>query len=122
LLSQCKKTSPEFNTKYQSVENMLDIKMSTVALVLNQDGITELIQTTNDLQNKAEKIMESGQKQQRQPKDRFADAGAAQTFLEVAKEKLPMILEEDNGEEMKTTTSAVITSKLGKFVMLVVLQ
>lgn len=89
---------------------MIDIKMSTVVLVLNQDGITELIQTANDLQNKVDSIMNSGQKQQQQPKDRMADAGAAQTFLEVAKEKLPMILEEDNNEESKTT-SAAITSK-----------
>jgi histidinol phosphatase-like enzyme len=101
---------------------MVDIKMSTVVLVLNQDGITELIQTTNDLQNKVDKIMNSGQKQQRQAKDRIADAGTAQTFLEVAKEKLPMILEEDNGEEAKATTSTAITSKLGKFVMLILIQ
>jgi hypothetical protein len=93
---------------------MIDIKMSTVVLVLNQDGITELIQTANDLQNNIDKIMNSGQKQQ-QPRDRIADAGAAQTFLEVAKEKLPMILEEDNDEETRAT-SAAVTSKLGEFV------
>ncbi|KAG5677846.1 hypothetical protein PVAND_007566 [Polypedilum vanderplanki] len=109
--TNCKKTSPEFNTKYHSVEQMIDIKMSTVVLVLNQDGITELIQTTNDLQNKVESIMNSGQKQQQQPKDRVADAGAAQTFLEAAKEKLPMILEEDNNEESKTTSAAATRSR-----------
>lgn len=74
---------------------MIDIKMSTVVLVLNQDGITELIQTANELQNKVDRVMNSGQKQKQQPKDRIADAGP-QSFLEVAKEKLPIILEEDS--------------------------
>lgn len=91
---------------------MIDIKMSTVVLVLNQDGITELIQTANDLQTKVDSIMNSGQKQQQQPRDRIADAGAAQTFLEAAKEKLPMILEEDSEEGAKTATSSAVTSKL----------
>ena len=72
---------------------MIEIKMSTVVLLLNQDGITELIQITNDIQGRVDKLISVGQK----PKDRMADAGQASTFLEVAKEKLPMILEE--GEE-----------------------
>ena len=67
--------------------------MSTVVLLLNQDGIGELIQIANDIQGRVDAIMSAGQK----PKDRIADSGAPQTFLEVAKEKLPMILEE--GEE-----------------------
>lgn len=99
----CKKTSPEFSTKYHSVEQMIDIKMSTVVLILNQDGITELIKITNDLQNKVDEIMNSGEKQ---PKDRIGDAGAGQTLFEVAKEKLPMILEEDADEKSKIETTA----------------
>lgn len=75
---------------------MIDIKMSTVVLKLNQDGITELIQIANDLQHKVDEIMNSGDKQ---PKDRIVDAGAGQSLFEVAKEKLPMILEEDADEK-----------------------
>jgi hypothetical protein len=93
---------------------MIDIKMSTIVVLLNQDGISELIQIANDLQNKIENIMSNGQQQQ-QPKDRMADAGAASTFLEVAKEKLPMILEEDdndNNADGKANSSVISTSKL----------
>lgn len=85
--------------------------MSTVVLLLNQDGITELIQIANDLQNKIDSVMNTGQNQQ---KDRIADAGATtSTFLEVAKEKLPMILEEGNEEEGgKAISPAAAASKL----------
>lgn len=99
---QCKKTSPEFNTKYHSVEQLIEIKMSTVVLLLNQDGISELIQIANDIQGRVDAILSVGQK----PKDRMADAAAPTTFLEAAKEKLPMILEE--GEE---DPSALATSE-----------
>ncbi|XP_070507341.1 intermembrane lipid transfer protein Vps13 isoform X3 [Chironomus tepperi] len=109
----CKKTSPEFNTKYHSVEQMIDIKMSTVVLILNQDGISELIKIANDLQNKIDEIMNSGV---RQPKDRIADAGAGQTLFEVAKEKLPMILEEDADEKLKFETNVSRPRKKPKIV------
>ena len=85
---------------------MIDIKMSTVVLLLNQDGITELIQIANDLQNKVDSIMSSGQK----TKDRMADAGAATSFLEAAKEKLPMILEEEGDDEETKTASSLSTT------------
>lgn len=75
--------------------------MSTVVLILNQNGIGELIQITNDIQSKVDGILSSGEK----PKDRIADSGAPATFLEVAKEKLPMILEEDDEGITVTTTS-----------------
>lgn len=72
--------------------------MSTVVLLLNQDGISELIQITNDIQGRVDAIVSANQK----PKDRIADAAGPQTFLEAAKEKLPMILEE--GEEEHSTS------------------
>jgi hypothetical protein len=83
------------------VEQLIEIKMSTVVLLLNQDGIGELIQIANDIQSKVDKVLNSGQK----PKDRIADAGAPSTFLEVAKEKLPMILEEGDEESSAVTPS-----------------
>lgn len=74
--------------------------MSTVVLLLNQDGISELIQIANDIQSRVDNVMSVNQK----PKDRMADASAPSTFLEAAKEKLPMILEE--GEEESSLTAA----------------
>lgn len=75
--------------------------MSTIVLVLNQNGIGELIQITNDIQSKVDGVLSSGAK----PKDRIGDSGAPSTFLEVAKEKLPMILEEEEEGTTVATTS-----------------
>lgn len=61
--------------------------------MLNQDGISELIKIATDIQSNVDNLISAGQK----PKDRIADAAAQTSFLEAAKEKLPMILEE--GEE-----------------------
>ena len=74
--------------------------MSTVVLVLNQDGIGELIKIANDMQTRVDNVISAGQK----PKDRIANAAAPSSFLEAAKEKLPMILEE--GEEDVGTVAA----------------
>lgn len=75
--------------------------MSTVVLMLNQDGIGELIKLANDIQSRIDGIMNCGQK----PKDRYADAAAPTTFLEAAKEKLPMILEEGDDEGLTVAPS-----------------
>lgn len=91
--------------------------MSTVVLVLNQEGITELIQIANDLQSKVDFIMDSGRKQ---PKDRIGNAGAATNFLEAAKEKLPMILEEDYS--VKTPASNTSSKHINELVYLIFLK
>lgn len=75
--------------------------MSTVVLLLNQEGISELIQITNDIQSKVVGVLSVSAK----PKDRIADSGAPSTFLEVAKEKLPMILEEGDEESTMAAPS-----------------
>jgi hypothetical protein len=86
---------------------MIEIKMSTVVLVLNQDGISELIQIANDIQERVDVAMNANDK----PKDRVGDAAGPSTFLEVAKEKLPMILEEGD-EDGTTVSSSELTSFL----------
>lgn len=77
--------------------------MSTVMLQLNQDGITELIEIANALQFRVDLILNAHGAKKTQPADRIADA-APSTFLEVAREKLPMILEEE-GDETALATS-----------------
>lgn len=86
---------------------MIDIKMSTIVVVLNQDGISELIQTANNLQTKVDEVMSSGSDKM---KDRTADAGAASSFLEAAKEKLPIIMEGDEGDEEGEVKASTISS------------
>lgn len=78
--------------------------MSTVVLLLNQDGISELIQIANDIQGRVDTIISTNQK----PKDRIADAAEPQTFLEAAKEKLPMILEEGAEEQSVAAPSKFV--------------
>lgn len=87
------------------MEQLIDIKMTTVVLVLNQDGISELIQTANDIQTKVDNVMGSGK--DKSNKDRVGDAGAT-SFLEAAKEKLPIIMEEgDESGDAEVKASAV---------------
>lgn len=87
--------------------------MTTVVLVLNQDGISELIQTANDLQSKVESVLGKN----KGTRDRIADAGAT-TLLEVAREKLPIIMEEGDEEGIKASEiSAKLSSKFGCFLL-----
>jgi len=81
-------------TKYGSVEQLIEVKISTIVLMLNQNGITELIQIANDIQGRVDAVMNAGEKPKAIQADRIADAAAPTSFLEAAKEKLPMILEE----------------------------
>lgn len=83
--------------------------MSTVVLVLNQDGISELIQTANDLQTKVDNVMSAGKDK---TKDRIGDAGAASNFLEAAKEKLPIIMEEEDDDDENETEGEAKASKV----------
>ena len=85
--------------------------MSTVVLLLNQNGIGELIQIANDIQSKVDVLLSSGQK----PKDRIADAGAPSNFLEVAKEKLPMILEEGDEDSPVVAPSEFLVFNVKSF-------
>lgn len=91
--------------------------MSSVVLILNQDGISELIETANDLQTKMDNVMSSGKAKAN--KDRIADAGAS-TLLEAAREKLPAIMEEDDesgieGGIKASTISTTASSKSRTF-------
>ena len=77
----------------------MEIKLSSLVLLLNQDGITELIQIATDMQTKMDMILCVSKKEPLPGADRFANANdqttAAQAFLSVAKERLPMIMEDE---------------------------
>jgi vacuolar protein sorting-associated protein 13A/C len=92
--TNCKKISPEFITKYASVEQLIEIKISTVVLQLNQDGITELIQIASDLQSRVDTVMSASPKQKPdEMKDRFGNIHTETTASKIL-DKLPIILEE----------------------------
>lgn len=97
--TSCKKISPEFVSKHMSVEQLVEIKLSSLVLLLNQDGITELIQIANDMQTKMDMIISLSKKEPLPGADRFANANdqttTTQAFLSVAKERLPIITEDE---------------------------
>lgn len=85
----CKKTSPEFITKYHSVEQLIELKMSTIVLTMNQEGISELIQIANDIQSR---MVGSTIYPQQELKDRIDSTTPT-------KESLPKIIEEIKEQE-----------------------
>uniref|UniRef100_A0AAG5D0Y8 Vacuolar protein sorting-associated protein 13 n=1 Tax=Anopheles atroparvus TaxID=41427 RepID=A0AAG5D0Y8_ANOAO len=112
--NNCKKNSPEFATKYESVEQEVAIGFSTLLLLLHEDGLNELIQFANDFQVRMESIIkkrESDTSDLRE-KDRFAtiheEESAATALLNAARERLPTILEDDS---VVTSTTSKVTRK-----------
>ena len=96
--TNCKKISPEFVSKHMSVEQLVEIKLSSLVLLLNQDGITELIQIANDIQTKMDMVLSSSKKEPLPGADRFVNANdqtTTQALLSVAKERLPIIMEDE---------------------------
>ncbi|XP_037042887.1 vacuolar protein sorting-associated protein 13-like, partial [Bradysia coprophila] len=63
------KASPEFTTKYKSVEQLIEINFSVLILRLHQEGLTELLQIANNFQTKLDKVLNPP------GKDRIASAG-----------------------------------------------
>lgn len=68
-------------------------------LLMNQDGITELIKIANDIQNRVNLIMSVNAKPPPIGRDRIASAAPEQTtaatLFNAAKEKLPIIMEDE---------------------------
>ncbi|XP_058466266.1 intermembrane lipid transfer protein Vps13 isoform X2 [Malaya genurostris] len=110
--TNCKKNSPEFVTKYESVEQEVGINFSTLVLLLHEEALNELIRLANDFQVRMELVM-SGKKEQElkqhPERDRIATTyeseSTASVLLQAAKEKLPTIMEDDD------TVIATSTSK-----------
>lgn len=69
IRTQANKTSPEFTTKYKSVEQLIEINFSVLILRLHQEGLTELLQIANNFQTKLDKVLNPP------GKDRIASAG-----------------------------------------------
>ncbi|XP_053672745.1 intermembrane lipid transfer protein Vps13 [Anopheles nili] len=99
--NNCKKNSPEFATKYESVEQEVVIDFSTLLLLLHEDALNELIHIANDFQVRMEAVAKkrdsvSGANNQ---KDHFAtiheEESTATALLNAARERLPTIMEDD---------------------------
>lgn len=56
---QANKSSPEFTTKYKSIEQLVEINFTILLLRLHQEGLSELLQIANKFQTKLEKATKS---------------------------------------------------------------
>lgn len=74
---QANKTSPEFNTKYKSTEQLVEINFAILLLRLHQEGLTEILQFANKFQKKMEEVLAT-----RLGGDRIASAGPPLATIE----------------------------------------
>lgn len=74
------KDSPEFTTKYKSIEQFVEINFTILILRLHQEGLTEILQFANDFQTKVDAILTKNQGY------RIASAGPPLETIEEADE------------------------------------
>uniref|UniRef100_A0A182TV09 Vacuolar protein sorting-associated protein 13 n=1 Tax=Anopheles melas TaxID=34690 RepID=A0A182TV09_9DIPT len=118
--SNCKKNSPEFTTKYESVEQEVAIDFSTLLLLLHEDALNELIQLGNDFQMRMEAVAKKKESEANglQPKDHFAtiheEESTATALLNAARERLPTILEDDGIVTSSTSKDSIKVRVMAK--------
>uniref|UniRef100_A0A182NLZ6 Vacuolar protein sorting-associated protein 13 n=1 Tax=Anopheles dirus TaxID=7168 RepID=A0A182NLZ6_9DIPT len=112
--SNCKKNSPEFATKYESVEQEVAIDFSTLLLLLHEDALNELIQLGNDFQVRMEAVAKKKRESESdspQHKDHFAtiheEESTATALLNAARERLPTIMEDDGVVASSTSKDSI---------------
>ncbi|XP_050092629.1 intermembrane lipid transfer protein Vps13 isoform X2 [Anopheles aquasalis] len=109
--TNCKKNSPEFLTKYESVEQNIEIGFSTLLLLLHEEGLNELIHFANEFQQRMESLTKTSNNEDsnKQQKDRIAtthgEESAATVLINAARERLPTISED--GTQGAASTDSV---------------
>ncbi|XP_054740711.1 intermembrane lipid transfer protein Vps13 [Anastrepha obliqua] len=86
------RTSPEFFTKYNATEQLININFSTLNITLHQEVLLQLLELADSIQRKLDKVIKPSTPTNQQPKDREGNAGDTGIFS-----KLTAIAEE--GEE-----------------------
>lgn len=77
------KSTPDFITKYKSIEQLARINFATLNVILHQENLLHIMEIANQLQSKVEKITEVTKSiDVAQNKDRMASAGAADGFVD----------------------------------------
>lgn len=94
------KTSPEFNTKYKSTEQLIEINFTILNLRLHQGGLTEILQFANDFQQKTDAILSKN----KLGHDRIASAGSPLETIEEGDEN-------EDGEIVRTDKPTKSVSK-----------
>lgn len=102
-----KKISPEFTTKYNSTEQLIEFNFATLILILHQQAITELLQIATSFQQKMERLSKTNE-----GRDRVATIYTDERSLaNLVKEKLPAINEEETDEEQTIIKESKLTQK-----------
>ncbi|TMW44478.1 hypothetical protein DOY81_010438 [Sarcophaga bullata] len=99
------KSTPDFITKYKSVEQLAQINFATLNVILHQENLLHIMEITNKLQRKVEELtaFSKPEKLEVEYKDRIASAGAADGFVD----RLTRIAEET---ELTLETKVAITT------------
>lgn len=99
------KSTPDFITKYKSVEQLAQISFATLNVLLHQENLLHIMEITNQLQRKIEQITVNAKPVKAlENKDRTASAAAADGFVD----RLARIAEESEltlERKMSVTTN-----------------
>lgn len=107
-----KKISPEFTTKYNSTEQLIEFNFATLIFILHQQAITELLQISTSFQQKMERLSKN-----KESRDRVATIYTDERSLtNLVKEKLPAINEEETEEQNITKESKLTQKPLSRMV------
>uniref|UniRef100_A0A2M4CVW7 Putative vacuolar protein n=1 Tax=Anopheles darlingi TaxID=43151 RepID=A0A2M4CVW7_ANODA len=116
--TNCKRISPEFIIKYESVEQNIEIGFSTLLLLLHEEGLNELIHFANEFQLRMESLTKKSNNDNtnKQQKDRIAtthgEDSAATVLINAARERLPTISEDSTVGASNTYSKAVSRKRL----------
>lgn len=103
------KTTPDFITKYKSIEQLAQINFATLNVILHQENILHIMEIANQLQRKVESITQRNAKPQDQ-QDRMATAAIGEGVIH----KLERIAEETEFQKLQGSPSSTPAQTLQK--------
>ncbi|XP_037905174.1 vacuolar protein sorting-associated protein 13 isoform X4 [Hermetia illucens] len=95
------KISPEFITKYNSTEQLINFNFSKLVLTLHQECLQNLLKLAADFQTKMAAF-----KSEEESKDRIGDAGESESIMDAIKTTLDVIQEEPGAPTKRLVPSS----------------
>lgn len=100
------KTSPEFTTKYKSIEQLIEINFTILNLRLHQEGLREILEFATNFQQKLDSILAAG----KAGHDRIASAGPPLATIEEGEEDETAVEDKTESEKrVKRSSSRIAT-------------
>lgn len=91
------RTSPEFFTKYNATEQLININFSTLNITLHQEVLLQLLELADSIQRKLDAVLKTSTSVDDTPKDRVGNAGDTGILS-----KLSVITEEGEEDDVLT--------------------